>query len=173
VATIGIDPGSQGALALVYDDGTLAEVVDMPYAARMTNGHEVRLLLERWRPLVDLVVLELVGPRPHEGSAASFTFGQGFGILRGVLIGAGMTTELVTPGAWKASMGLPPIKGESDAARKDRARLKAQDTWPGSAELFKRKKDDGRAEAALIGLYGLKFRRLAGTLPAEEEVLPW
>jgi hypothetical protein len=38
---------------------------------------------------------------------------------------------------------------------KDMARSKAIERWPAKADLFKRKSDDGRAEAALIGIAGL------------------
>jgi hypothetical protein len=38
---------------------------------------------------------------------------------------------------------------------KDMARSKAINRWPGKAVLFKRKMDDGRAEAALIAVAGL------------------
>jgi crossover junction endodeoxyribonuclease RuvC len=38
---------------------------------------------------------------------------------------------------------------------KDAARSNAIRRWPAKADLFARVKDDGRAEAALIGLAGL------------------
>jgi hypothetical protein len=41
-------------------------------------------------------------------------------------------------------------------ATKDMARGEAIRRWPGRAGLFARGKDDGRAEAALIGIAGLR-----------------
>jgi crossover junction endodeoxyribonuclease RuvC len=57
----------------------------------------------------------------------------------------------LTPPVWKRSVGLAPGKdGAKDAARSEAIRR-----WPHRAELFARVKDDGRAEAALIGVAGL------------------
>ena len=38
--------------------------------------------------------------------------------------------------------------------KKEASRSKAKTMWPDFAEQFKRVKDDGRAEAALIAFYG-------------------
>ena len=40
-------------------------------------------------------------------------------------------------------------------ASKDASRAEAIRRWPAQAELFARKKDDGRAEAALIAIAGM------------------
>jgi crossover junction endodeoxyribonuclease RuvC len=53
---------------------------------------------------------------------------------------------------WKRIVGIPPGK----EGAKDRARAEAIRRWPSKAALFARKRDDGRAEACLIGLAGLK-----------------
>jgi hypothetical protein len=46
------------------------------------------------------------------------------------------------------------------------ARSNAINRWPGKAELFKRKMDDGRAEAALIALAGLlRFNDVVELMP--------
>jgi len=54
--------------------------------------------------------------------------------------------QYVTPSKWKAHFGLTRDKGVS--------RGMAMQRFPEYAEKFKRVKDDGRAEAALIALYG-------------------
>ena len=36
------------------------------------------------------------------------------------------------------------------------SRAKAVETWPSQSEMFARKRDHNRAEAALLGLYALK-----------------
>jgi crossover junction endodeoxyribonuclease RuvC len=59
--------------------------------------------------------------------------------------------RLLTPAQWKRLVGIPPGK----AGAKDAARSEAIRRWPGKADLFARVKNDGRAEAALIGLAGL------------------
>jgi hypothetical protein len=51
---------------------------------------------------------------------------------------------------------------------KDMARSNAINRWPGKAGLFGRKLDDGRAEAALIGLAGLmRFMDVLDLVPLE------
>jgi hypothetical protein len=51
----------------------------------------------------------------------------------------------VTPAAWTKSVGR--------AAGKDASRMRAMELFPSKAELFKRAKDDGRADAALIAYW--------------------
>jgi crossover junction endodeoxyribonuclease RuvC len=58
----------------------------------------------------------------------------------------------LTPPSWKRLVGLPPGR---DGA-KDAARAEAIRRWPEKAGLFARVKDDGRAEAALIAVAGMK-----------------
>jgi hypothetical protein len=51
---------------------------------------------------------------------------------------------------------------------KDMARSKAINRWPAQADKFKRKMDDGRAEAALIGIAGLlRFNDVIELMPIE------
>jgi len=54
--------------------------------------------------------------------------------------------QYVTPSIWKKHFGLSKEKGVS--------RGFAIQRFPEHAESFQRVKDDGRAEAALIALYG-------------------
>jgi crossover junction endodeoxyribonuclease RuvC len=54
--------------------------------------------------------------------------------------------QLVTPNEWKRSFRLGPSKAE--------ARIAAARLFPGSARYFARVRDEGRAEAALIALFG-------------------
>jgi len=80
------------------------------------------------------------------GVRSAFNFGCGYGQLLGVLGALGVRHESVTPSTWKRWFKLSRDKEES--------RAKAIQLFPQRAELFKRRKDDGRAEAALIALYG-------------------
>ena len=61
---------------------------------------------------------------------------------------------MIAPPSWKRAVGIAPGKeGAKDAARSEAIRR-----WPNKAQLFARIKDDGRAEAALIGIAGLARR---------------
>jgi len=68
-------------------------------------------------------------------------------VARGVVAACGIPTTLVSPQKWKRELELSKDKNQS----LEMARM----LWPDS-DKFKRKKDDGRAEAALIAMYGFK-----------------
>jgi crossover junction endodeoxyribonuclease RuvC len=77
------------------------------------------------------------------------------GVLEGVLAAAGVPVAFLTPPQWKRLAGIAPGK----AGAKEAARSEAIRRWPAKAALFSRIRDDGRAEAALIGLAGIMRER--------------
>ena len=153
---IGIDVGAAGALALVTRSGALIEVADMPVlhdgpANRASvNAPLLADILARWQARAAFV--EYVGARPGEGAVGAFAFGRARGVIEGSCGALGIAVAFITPPCWKRAIGIPPGK---DGA-KDAARAEAIRRWPDHAALFARVKDDGRAEAALIAIAGLK-----------------
>ena len=151
---LGIDPGLDGALALLDCRGKVIEIVDMPTVEIIVNKKKRRQIpptllantIEKLAPSV--AFLEHVGMRPGEGALGAFSFGRSFGMLEGVLAALQIPTTLVFPAVWKRALGVPADKGG--------ARMKAMSLFPEVAEMFKRVRDDGRSEAALIALYGLR-----------------
>lgn len=143
---IGVDPGLSGAVAWLTDEGHLIETRDLPVA----NGALMPAVLASWlrehgrQPFH--AFLERVAARPGAGVSGMFNFGRGYGQIEGVLSTLGVAVTLVTPAKWKGSLRIPADKSAS--------RARAAQLWPGLAGTFARVKDDGRAEAALIGLYG-------------------
>jgi crossover junction endodeoxyribonuclease RuvC len=152
--TIGIDPGMKGAVAIIDDKGNLIEVWDMP-VVEVKVGKSLKsrispeLLANELRVFDDakMAYMEAVSSSPQMGVSSAFAFGEGFGIVKGVLAALGIPCQLVPPAKWKRDMQLN--------ASKDGSRAKAIQLWPAQAGEFKRVKDDGRAEAALIGKWGL------------------
>jgi crossover junction endodeoxyribonuclease RuvC len=155
---MGIDPGVTGAIAF-YEPGikyTLA-VYDMP--ADDQGDLDLGFILELMdmhRP--DLCVMERVaamtyidgrGVRRGQGAAASFNFGMNYGKLFGLFAGR---VDLITvaPAVWKAKLGLSRDKNKS--------REKAAQLFDSHTGLFKLKKHDGRAEAALLAFLGVSLR---------------
>lgn len=67
----------------------------------------------------------------------------------GALAAHGVRTTLVTARAWKGAAGLEGVP-------KDAARAAAVAELPAAAPLLARKKDHGRADALLIGLWRAK-----------------
>ena len=147
----GIDPGKSGAVAL-FRDGKLVDVQDMPMISVQVNGKDrdqqnpQALADMLYGSKVDHVYLERVGVRPMEGAVGAFSFGRGFGQIEGILAGGNIPYTLVMPQVWKKKLGVPADKG---GARQFATRM-----FPAFAKSFARVKDDGRAEASLIALYG-------------------
>lgn len=152
---LGIDIGVRGALALLTDQGELVDVWEMPClhdgpAKRQTIN--APLLAELiYKTHATRAFVERVGPRPLEGVVGAFAFGDCKGVVRGVLAAAAIPAIFIQPAQWKRIVGIAPGK---DGA-KDAARAEAIRRWPGQAGRFALKKDDGKAEAALIAVAGL------------------
>lgn len=137
----GIDPGAKGAIALLYKEK--AFVYDMPMLGKEVNGREVAALFKDFKP--EHIFLEQVNSFGM-GRTSAYNFGQGVGILKGVIAALEIPYTLITPQKWKKHFGL--------SKEKDRSRLLATRLYPIMADKFIRKKDDGRAEAILIAKYG-------------------
>ena len=150
---IGIDPGVSGAVAVLDPDGRLIKIMDMP-ATKEANGRSATnapLLASMIAEThASLAYVELVGPMPKEGVVGAFSFGRCRGVIEGVCGALDVRVVFVTPPVWKRIANIPPGK-----ENKDLARTRAIARWPASADLFARKKDQGRAEAALIAVAGL------------------
>ena len=151
---IGIDRGASGAVAILQRDGGLVQVLDMPCVEVVVGGKAKRrispeMLAAELRLYADAVAyVEQVSAMPGQGVTSMFSFGEALGLARGVLAGLGVPVQLVPPTKWKRALNLN--------AGKDGARALAAATWPAQAGEFRRVKDDGKAEAALIGLWGLR-----------------
>lgn len=153
---IGIDPGLKGALAALTTLGDLT-VHDMPVLTIERGGKSksevdtasLVLTLGRWRnQCADLhAVIEKVGAMPGQGVTSMFSFGRSVGQIEGVLAGLQIPVTYVTPQAWQKALSVP--KG------KDGSRLRASQIMPAYAGEWRRAKDDGRAEAALIAMWGV------------------
>lgn len=151
---IGVDPGAAGAIAIIESTGKLVHVFDMPSVEVVTGGKAKRrvspeMLAAELRLYANqgaVAYVEQVGAMPGQGVSSMFAFGQAFGIVLGVMAGLAIPCQTITPAKWKKDMKLN--------AGKDAARAKAAQVWPFQAGEFKRVKDDGKAEAALIALWG-------------------
>lgn len=156
VKILGVDPGGSGAIALLA--GGAVRVADMPTFS-VTRGKSAKLevdalalydMIRVWAPTH--CYFEQVGGIPGQSAPAAFNFGRACGLAEAVVKVSGVRIVTVPPATWKRRMGL--IGGGKDDARAMATRL-----WPAAAAEFRRKKDDGRAEAALLAEYG---RRLEG-----------
>jgi len=146
---MGLDPGISGAVAFYFPDQRAGiSAYDVPVVGKEINASALFDLIHRYAP--DLAVIEIVHSMPKQGVASSFNFGMSYGIAKGVVGSLHIPTINVAPTKWKKHFGL--------TADKEQARALAISTWPFS-EHFRRKKDNGRAEAALLALYGARIQK--------------
>lgn len=147
---VGVDPGFSGAIALLEPVSWSLSVHDMPVLPGPKGKTELDLrgLAERLHPPRNgrsIAVLERVSAMPNQGIASAFRFGAGFGAIQMALAAHGYEMHLPPPSQWKKHFGL--------SSDKDTSRLLAMQRFPEAGHFFQRKKDDGRAEAALLALW--------------------
>ncbi len=171
---LGIDPGLDGAIALLALDGSLARVWDAPVttvkkstkgtkrvyleaecaallrAARIAVGGNVLVGLER---LTAMPALAGTGDARSMGAASAFNMGMGWGLWRGLCVGVGLPYLLVSPVSWKRHFTVAGKQAGGDS------RVVAQQRFPQCAGDLGRKKDEGRADALLIALYVMESGR--------------
>jgi crossover junction endodeoxyribonuclease RuvC len=94
---IALDPGQKGGIAIQQHGITAA--YPMPLAGKVLDLPTLAQMVRSASP--DIAVIEKVGSMPGQGVASTFTFGNGYGQLQGLLAGLGIPFELVTPQAWK------------------------------------------------------------------------
>lgn len=150
---LGIDPGASGAVALLDTQHNTLTVIDMPCVevrrgtrnVRHVSAQALSLIVEAVQP-IDHAMVERVHSMPGQGVASTFAFGRAFGACEGVLAGAGVRYTDVPPATWMRALRL--------TGGKDGARHMAMQLFPAEAARFTRKKDDGRADATLLAVYG-------------------
>jgi hypothetical protein len=142
---MGIDPGVSGAVAFYFPMvPSRIAVDDVPVAGGEINTAELARQIRIHRPT--MAVIERVGAMPGQGVVSMFNFGRSYGDVRGVIGALDIPLHFVTPQKWKKHFGLTSDKEE--------CRKRANDLFPTAADRLHLKKHHGRAEAALIALYG-------------------
>lgn len=149
---LGIDPGASGGLAFFNLERGLLDVFDMPIVEVKRGGRSKKEVSPQMLQAiigarrVHGAYLEKVGAMPGQGVSSMFQFGRSVGMIEGVLATLLIPTSYVTPQKWQKEVG---ARGGKDASR-----ARAAELFPAYAANFQRKKDDGRADAALIAFYG-------------------
>jgi crossover junction endodeoxyribonuclease RuvC len=148
----GIDPGVDGAAAMIDTDAGAVWVADLP-----TGPHGIdpvalqELLTDAWG--VRSVHLEDNRANGRNGSLANFSMGRSEGLIVATVLCAGIPLWRVRPTQWQRAVGLGNVKS---GERKEASRLRAREMYPEMAKELSRKKDHNRAEALLIATYARK-----------------
>ena len=169
----GIDPGLSGAICL-YDPTPLPEtknmgafevsqrllekiiIFDMPTHEITKNGkkkrqldlYEIGRFIDKHSADIEKAFIENPNAMPGQGVTSCFNFGFNCGAIQGIVAANFIAMDLVHPATWKRDMGLTKDK--------DACRRRASQLLPAYSGEWSRVKDDGRAEAALIALWGSK-----------------
>ena len=143
----GFDPGYFGGLAF-YNPGAFVSVYDMPlsfdkHKKKSVDGYALKMILDAHRADLAFAAIERVHAMPGQGVTSMFHFGEGLGVIKGVLSALSIPFIEVEPSVWKGVLGLGPDKKKSlDLARKVFGNVH-----------FPKMKDNGKAEAALIAKF--------------------
>lgn len=156
---IGVDPGLHHGAVAFYNFHTkeLDSVFDIPTQIKKNGKREIDTfnltqMIDARASHVLLAVVEEVHSMPKQGVASTFTFGYATGIVTGVTAAFNIPIIRTPPAVWKLVMGLTHDKNYS--------RQVASKMFPNHAAQFSKKKDDGRAEAALLAHYGTRLLKI-------------
>jgi crossover junction endodeoxyribonuclease RuvC len=149
---LAIDPGAKGALAFFRPEQGTLELIDTP-TVEVKRGQKIKTeispqmlaaIIKARNPSV--AILEIVGAMPGQGVSSMFQFGRGVGMLEGILSALDVPVTYISPAGWQ--------KAVNARSGKDGNRQRAAELFPAYAHMFSRKKDDGRADAALMAWWG-------------------
>lgn len=163
---MGVDPGLDGGLAIIEDNGKPFFYRSMPTKKivessgkkkRMIDISQFSAIIARAEP--EHVFIEKVHAMPGQGVTSMFNFGMGYGMLLGICLALEpvFRTELVTPQSWQkllyANHTFP-----DDYGPKHKAFMRFSDIWP---ELVEQNvTHDGVVDALLIAEYGRRILNL-------------
>ena len=155
---VGIDPGLNGAIAVLQDKKVLS-ITDMPVMAdgkknkRQLNNAQLAEILRKNTSEGDeiSIVVEQVNAMPGQGVTSMFNFGQTFGAIKGVCAALQLPIFFVRPSKWKKYF-------ELINSSKDSSRTKAIEMYPYLSDQLAKKKDVNKSDAILIARFFIETR---------------
>jgi crossover junction endodeoxyribonuclease RuvC len=152
---LGVDPGIRGGLPIVIADANgaapqLVDAIDIPVTGVGAKERISPIALQEWllRHGPQHAFIERTGVMPKQGVASGFKYGRAVGAIEAVIACCAIPLTIIEPSTWKK---FHQLRGDKEASRQ-----RALQLFPTAHALLARKKDHGRAEAALIALYGLQ-----------------
>lgn len=152
---IGIDPGNDGAIAMIGKNREVYFLEDCPPDVVLMNTLIVKLHNYCIEALAGQIIknlftaIERPHGRPPMGVGAGFKLGEGYGMWKGIVVGFGTSFDLPLPGEWQKGL---LIKSEGKDTKAQSLAM-ARRLFPDQIEKLKRKKDHDRADALGIALW--------------------
>jgi crossover junction endodeoxyribonuclease RuvC len=148
-----IDPGLTGAGAILEQiNGAirLISVIDLPIAGEGAKRRLDAVTFASWLNIhgPTHAFVENARPMPRQGVTSMFRYGRVAGAVEGVVAAQLIPLTLVEPTTWKHHLRLNSSKED--------CRARALQLLPSAADALQRVKDHHRAEAILLGFYGLE-----------------
>lgn len=145
----GIDPGVDGAAAMIDTETGEVQVYDLPRGPLGVDPVALQeLLTDTWG--VRSVYLEDNRANGGNGSLANFSMGRSVGLIVATVLCAGISLHRVKPREWQVAVGLTHTPA---AERKEASRQRARELYPEVIDKLARKRDHNRAEALLIAAF--------------------
>jgi crossover junction endodeoxyribonuclease RuvC len=150
---LGVDPGIRGGLAIVAVDANgaaprLVDAIDIPVTGVGAKERVDALAIRDWvtQHNPQHALIERAQAMPKQGASSGFKYGRAVGSIEAVVACCAIPLTIIEPTAWKKFHALR-------GGDKESGRQRALQLFPHAHALLARKKDHGRAEAALIALY--------------------
>lgn len=149
---LGIDVGATGCLVVLDEENHYSYVdhLHMPTIKVASKTRVNAAAIAAWLNQFEIrhAYIELVNGMPTRtgapiGVASAFSFGHSAGIIEGVVHGALIPFETVTPAKWKRNAGLL-------SRNKDASRSKAVQLYPSVRDLDLKAKGQALADAIFI-----------------------
>ena len=145
---IGIDPGSNGAIAMICEDGTI-EIYEL-------TDDNLLMLCSSWCFDDCIACVEQVSSSPQMGVKSAFSFGEGYGKIKMALMAHYIPFETVVSSKGKMEFGCLLGKDATTKQKKDKdievcKRLFPKISLKRTAKC--RTDDDGFADSLLLALY--------------------
>jgi hypothetical protein len=168
---LGINPGIRGGLAVINDVNgvaTLRDAIDIPTIGTAAKERVDVIAMRDWiQPhLPASGLIERAQAMRRQGASSSFKYGRAIGALEATVTLCAISLEIIEPVTRKRFWKLPPKDKEC-------SRQRALELFPSAHDLLARKRDHGRAETALIALYGNRSsRRDRGVINSGQAGIP-
>ena len=150
---IAIDPGLYASAVFYCPEASIQSGMRWQFFDVPLRTGEKRIDVKAFRDWImrfspDRAYVELVGPMPKQGIGSTSVFMRAAGAIEATVICCDVPYTPIAPQRWKRYHNLPA------GSDKEASRQLALNLVPELAPMLARKKDHGRAEAALLALYG-------------------